>query len=33
MLSAYLQQAEMESNGKSVNWLGEKIDDPTVPLI
>ena len=21
MLSAYLQQAEMESNGKSVNWV------------
>jgi glucose-6-phosphate isomerase len=33
MLSAYLQQAEMESNGKSVNWHGEKIDYPTVPSI
>ncbi|MCP4324893.1 MAG: glucose-6-phosphate isomerase [Alteromonadales bacterium] len=33
MLSAYLQQAEMESNGKSVNWLGEAIDYPTVPSI
>ena len=33
MLSAYLQQAEMESNGKSVNWDGEKIDYPTVPSI
>ena len=33
MLSAYLQQAEMESNGKSVNWEGEAIDYPTVPSI
>ncbi len=33
MLSAYLQQAEMESNGKSVNWDGETIDYPTVPSI
>ncbi|WP_440874159.1 glucose-6-phosphate isomerase [Thalassotalea sp. PLHSN55] len=33
MLSAYLQQAEMESNGKSVNWHGEAIDYPTVPSI
>ena len=33
MLSAYLQQAEMESNGKSVNWVGRKIDYPTVPSI
>jgi len=33
MLSAYLQQAEMESNGKSVNWEGEHIDYPTVPSI
>ncbi len=33
MLSAYLQQAEMESNGKSVNWKGEDIDYPTVPSI
>ncbi|WP_206483895.1 glucose-6-phosphate isomerase [Thalassotalea sp. G2M2-11] len=33
MLSAYLQQAEMESNGKSVNWYGETISYPTVPSI
>jgi glucose-6-phosphate isomerase len=33
MLSAYLQQAEMESNGKSVNWFGETINYPTVPSI
>lgn len=33
MLSAYLQQAEMESNGKSVNWDGEKLDYTTVPGI
>lgn len=33
MLSAYLQQAEMESNGKSVNWEGKAIDYPTVPSI
>ncbi|AOW75676.1 glucose-6-phosphate isomerase [Colwellia sp. PAMC 20917] len=33
MLSAYLQQAEMESNGKSVNWDGEAISYPTVPSI
>ena len=33
MLSAYLQQAEMESNGKSVNWDGETINYPTVPSI
>jgi len=33
MLSAYLQQAEMESNGKSVTWDGEEIDYPTVPSI
>ena len=33
MLSAYLQQAEMESNGKSVSWSGEKIPYPTVPTI
>ena len=33
MLSAYLQQAEMESNGKSVNWDGEAITYPTVPSI
>jgi len=33
MLSAYMQQAEMESNGKSVSWDGTKIDYPTVPTI
>jgi len=33
MLSAYLQQAEMESNGKSVSWDGEAIEYPTVPTI
>ncbi len=33
MLSAYLQQAEMESNGKSVTWDGEEINYPTVPSI
>jgi len=33
MLSAYLQQAEMESNGKSVTWDGDTIDYPTVPSI
>ena len=33
MLSAYLQQAEMESNGKSVNWSGEEVSYPTVPSI
>ena len=33
MLSAYLQQAEMESNGKSVTWDGEAVDYPTVPSI
>lgn len=33
MLSAYLQQAEMESNGKSVTWDGAKVDYPTVPSI
>jgi len=33
MLTAYLQQAEMESNGKSVNWHGESIDYATVPTI
>jgi glucose-6-phosphate isomerase len=33
MLSAYLQQAEMESNGKSVDWNGKAIDYPTVPSI
>ncbi|PKG83029.1 glucose-6-phosphate isomerase [Colwellia sp. 75C3] len=33
MLSAYLQQAEMESNGKSVSWHGEEISYATVPSI
>lgn len=33
MLAAYLQQAEMESNGKSVTWDGEEIDYSTVPSI
>jgi glucose-6-phosphate isomerase len=33
MLSAYLQQAEMESNGKSVSWDGSEIDYATVPTI
>ncbi len=33
MLSAYMQQAEMESNGKSVSIDGEYIDYPTVPTI
>ena len=33
MLSAYLQQAEMESNGKSVTWDGIEVDYATVPTI
>ena len=33
MLSAYLQQAEMESNGKSVTLDGKPVDYQTVPLI
>jgi len=33
MLAAYLQQAEMESNGKSVSWDGEEVDYATVPSI
>jgi len=33
MLSAYMQQAEMESNGKSVSWQGDTIDYSTVPSI
>lgn len=33
MLSAYLQQAEMESNGKSVSWHGDEVDYATVPSI
>ncbi len=30
---AYMQQAEMESNGKSVNWAGERLDYSSCPLI
>lgn len=30
---AYMQQAEMESNGKSVNWAGEQLNYRSVPLI
>ncbi|WP_371373616.1 glucose-6-phosphate isomerase [Thalassotalea aquiviva] len=30
-LTSYLQQAEMESNGKFVNWQGEEVDYTTVP--
>jgi glucose-6-phosphate isomerase len=30
---AYMQQAEMESNGKSVNWAGEPVTFGTVPLV
>jgi len=33
MLSAYLQQAEMESNGKSVTWDGDEVEYATVPSI
>ncbi|MFT6732818.1 MAG: glucose-6-phosphate isomerase [Polaribacter sp.] len=33
MLASYLQQAEMESNGKSVTWHGEEVHYPTVPAI
>ncbi|MBL4764244.1 MAG: glucose-6-phosphate isomerase [Colwellia sp.] len=33
MFSAYLQQAEMESNGKSVTWDGVEVDYATVPSI
>jgi glucose-6-phosphate isomerase len=33
MLSAYLQQAEMESNGKSVSLNGDNINYPTGPSI
>ncbi|MCF6455279.1 glucose-6-phosphate isomerase [Pseudoalteromonas sp. MMG024] len=33
MLPAYLQQAEMESNGKSVTFDGKAIDYRSVPLI
>jgi glucose-6-phosphate isomerase len=30
---AYMQQAEMESNGKSVNWAGETLPYGSVPLV
>lgn len=33
MLPAYLQQAEMESNGKSVNWQGESVNYFTCPIL
>lgn len=33
MLCAYMQQAEMESNGKSVTWDGVEVDYSTVPSI
>lgn len=33
MLPAYLQQAEMESNGKSVTFAGEAVPYTTVPLL
>jgi len=33
MLSAYMQQAEMESNGKSVTWHGQEVNYSTVPSI
>ncbi len=33
MLPAYLQQGEMESNGKSVNFTGQQVPYATVPLI
>lgn len=32
-LPAYLQQAEMESNGKSVNWRGEALTYKTCPIL
>ncbi len=32
-LPAYLQQADMESNGKSTNWLGETVPYTTGPVI
>lgn len=30
---AYMQQAEMESNGKSVNWAGQPLTYGSVPLV
>jgi glucose-6-phosphate isomerase len=32
-LPAYLQQLEMESNGKSVNLAGERVDFATAPIV
>ena len=32
-LPAYLQQLEMESNGKSVTLNGERVDFPTAPIV
>jgi glucose-6-phosphate isomerase len=32
-LPAYLQQLEMESNGKSVSLDGERVDFPTAPIV
>jgi glucose-6-phosphate isomerase len=32
-LPAYLQQLEMESNGKSVTLRGERVDYPTAPVV
>jgi glucose-6-phosphate isomerase len=32
-LPAYLQQLEMESNGKSVDLAGERVDFPTAPIV
>ena len=32
LLPSYLQQLEMESNGKSVTAEGEKVDGPTAPI-
>jgi glucose-6-phosphate isomerase len=32
-LPAYLQQLEMESNGKSVSLGGERVDFPTAPIV
>lgn len=33
MLPAYLQQAEMESNGKSMKWDGEPVSYSTCPIV
>jgi glucose-6-phosphate isomerase len=32
-LASYLQQLEMESNGKSVSLAGERVDFPTAPVV